>query len=79
MKTITVDYANAISNTLEELLSIKLRDVDCNYAKMEKICQGSFSEGLTETYYVDGKEILEVFYKTVVEDCKIKLLMEVKE
>ena len=79
MNTITVDYANAISDSLEELLSIKLRDVDCNYAKMEKICQGKFPEGLTETYYVDGKEILEVFYKTVVEDCKIKLLMEVKE
>jgi len=79
MNTITVDYANAISDSLEELLSIKLRDVDCNYAKLEKISQGDFSEGLTETYYVDGKEILEVFYKTVVEDCKIKLLMEVKE
>lgn len=79
MNTITVDYVNVISDSLEGLLSIKLRDVDCNYAKMEKICQGDFSEGLTETYYVDGKEILEVFYKTVVEDCKIKLLMEVKE
>jgi len=79
MSTVTVDYEEAISDSLEELLSIKLRDVDCNYAKMEKTSQGDFSEGLTETYYVDGKEILEVFYKTVVEDCKIKLLMEVKE
>ena len=74
----TIYHLGDFSDSLEELLSIKLKDVDCNYVKMEKTSQGHFSEGLTEIYYVNDKKILEVFCKTVIDDCKIKLLMEVK-